>query len=105
MALMKVNLSLNAFETYLKKGNTKYAAADNLTIADLGLIAGTLSLESINFSLKDYPLVEKWYATFKQEYPELWAIAREGMQLIADFDKSPIDLSKLIHPLYPKRKL
>lgn len=105
MALMKVNLSLNALETYLRKGNTKYAAADNLTIADLGLVAGTLSLESINFSLKSYPLVEKWYATFKQEYPELWAIASEGMQVIAEYEKSPPDLSKLNHPLYPKRKL
>lgn len=104
LALKKVNLALAAFETYLSKGQTKYAAADHLTIADLGLVAGTLSLESIGFSLKDYPLVEKWYATFKQEYPELWAIANEGMQVIADFEKSPPDLSKLNHPLYPKRK-
>lgn len=97
-------MALNVFEIYLKQSGTKYAAADHLTIADFGLIAGTLSLESIAFSLKEYPLIEKWYATFKEEYPELWSIANEGMKVIADFEKSPPDLSKLNHPLYPKRK-
>lgn len=95
---------MTAFETYLKKTQTKYAAADHLTIADCALVAGTLSLESIDFNLKDYPLIQKWYATFKKEYPELWAVAEVCMKEIAAFEKDPPDLTKLKHPLHPERK-
>lgn len=104
MGLKKVNLALAAFETYLKRAQTKYAAGDNLTIADIALVAGTLPLEGIGLSLKDYPLVDKWYATFKQEYPELWEIGDAGAKEIAAFEKNPPDLSKLNHPLHPARK-
>lgn len=104
LALKKVHLSLNAFEEHLKRGKTKFAAANHLTLADLGLIAGTLSLECIEFSLKDYPLVENWYATFKKEYPELWAVAYTGARVIAEYEKVPPNLDKLDHPLYPRRK-
>lgn len=105
MGLKKVNMALVAFETYLKTSQTKYAAGDQLTIADIALVAGTLPLEGIGLSLKDYPLVEKWYATFKQEYPELWEIGDAGAKEIAAFEKNPPDLSKLNHPLHPARKL
>lgn len=104
LGLQKVNLALNAFETYLTRTQTKYAAANHLTVADLALVAGTLPLESINFSLKDYPLVQDWYQTFKKEYPELWEIAESGMKILADLEKNPPDLSKLNHPLHPVRK-
>lgn len=104
MGLYKVNKALTSFETYLQRTKTKYAAADHLTLADLQLVAGTLSLESINFDLKDYPLIQNWYKTFKQEYPELWAIAESGMKIIADFEKNPPDLRLLDHPLHPPRK-
>lgn len=104
LSLHKVNLALTSFETYLKRTKTKYAAADHLTLADLSLVAGTLSLESIDFDFKDYPLVQNWYKTFKQENPDLWKIAESGMKIIADFEKSPPDLTKLDHPLHPPRK-
>lgn len=105
MGLKKVNWALEAFETYLKTSQAKYAAGDQMTIADIALVAGTLPLESIGFSLNDYPLVEKWYATFKKEYPELWEIGDAGTQEIAVFEKNPPDLSKLNHPFHPVRKL
>lgn len=104
LGLQKVNLALTSFETYLKRTQTKYAAADHLTLADFSLVAGTLSLESINFDFKDYPLIQNWYKTFKQEYPELWEIAESGMKIIAEFEKNPPNLTKLDHPLHPPRK-
>lgn len=100
----KVELALNAFETYLKTTNTKYAAADHLTIADCALAAGTLPLEAIGYKFDHYPLVTKWYATFKAENPELWAIGQSGVDEIAEFEQNPPDLSKLNHPLHPPRK-
>lgn len=100
----KVELALNALETYLKITNTKYAAADNLTIGDIALVAGTLPLEAIGYKFEHYPLVTKWYNTFKAENPELWKIAQSGVDEIAEYEKNPPDLSKLNHPLHPPRK-
>lgn len=100
----KVELALNAFETYLTTTNTKYAAGDNLTIADVALVAGTLPLEGIGYKFDHYPLVSAWYKTFKTENPALWAIAQTGVDEIAAFEANPPDLSKLNHPLHPVRK-
>ncbi|XP_055908266.1 glutathione S-transferase 1-1-like [Eupeodes corollae] len=77
--LKKVENSLNVFEIYLERANTKYAAGDKLTVADFALIASTLCLESAKFDLSAYPLIKKWYETFKQEYPELWEVGNVGL--------------------------
>lgn len=104
MGKKKVEIALNAFETYLKTTNTKYATGNNITIADIALVAGTLPLEAIGYKFEHYPLVTKWYNTFKSENPELWEIAQAGVDEIADFEQNPPDLSKLNHPLHPPRK-
>lgn len=100
----KVELALNAFETYLKTTNTKYAAGNNLTIADIALAAGTFPLEAIGYKFDHYPLVSKWYATFKDENPQLWEVGQGCVNELAGFEKNPPDLSKLNHPLHPPRK-
>jgi len=104
LGLKKVHIALSTFETYLKTLNTKYAAGNNVTIADFALVTATLSLEAIEFDLKDYPLVQQWYATFKKEYPELWKIANGGLKELAAFAKNPPDLSGMNHPIHPVRK-
>lgn len=101
----KVELALNALETYLKTTNTKYVAADSLTIADIGLVTGTLPLEAIGYHFDHYPLVTKWYRTFKCEHPELWQIAQIGVDIFTEYEQNPPDLSKLNHPLHPARKV
>lgn len=100
----KVELSLNAFETYLKNANTKYAVGDDVTIADISLAAGTLPLEAIGYKFDHYPLITKWYNTFKIENPSLWEIAQAAVDEIADLEQNPPDLSQLNHPLHPARK-
>lgn len=97
-------MALTTFETYLKTTNTKYAAANNLTIADIALISGTLPLEAIGYKFDHYPLITKWYNTFKNENAELWEIAQIDVDQITEFEKNNPDLSKLNHPLYSKRK-
>nr|XP_016939594.2 uncharacterized protein LOC108017130 isoform X1 [Drosophila suzukii] len=104
MSLKKVQNALEVFETYLERLGTKYAAGDNITIADFALISATLCLEAINFDLMQYPLVNKWYETFKEEYPQLWEIANSGMQEISAFEQNPPDLSQMHHPFHPTRK-
>lgn len=47
----------------------KYAVGDNLTIADLTLIATIATFEIADFSLENYPNVKRWYATCKATAP------------------------------------
>lgn len=106
MSLKRVNANLNIFETYLKRLGKKYAAADTVTIADFQLIAATMCLEAIDFDISPYPLISKWYDTFKKENPELWAITEKGMKELAYFEKNPPDLSEMgSHPFHPIRKV
>ncbi|XP_077297646.1 glutathione S-transferase 1-like [Arctopsyche grandis] len=104
LGLKKVHIALDVFNTYLTKLGKKYAAADNLTIADFPLITATMCLEAIAFDFSSYKMVSKWYATFKSEYPKLWEIAAVGMNEITAFEKNPPDLSHMEHPIHPVRK-
>lgn len=47
----------------------KYAVGDNLTIADLTLIATIATFDMAGFPLKNYPNVVRWYATCKATAP------------------------------------
>lgn len=105
MGLKKVNISLQTFETYLKQLNTKYAAGNNLTIADFPLITATMCLEVIKFNLKEYERINAWYETFKKEYPELWEVAAGGLKELIEFENNPPDLTGMNHPIHPIRKL
>ncbi|XP_014482615.1 PREDICTED: glutathione S-transferase 1 [Dinoponera quadriceps] len=104
LGLKKMKMALNVFNTYLQRGNCEYAAGDNLTIADLSLIAATMCLEAIDFKLDAWPLVAKWYDNFKQKYPDLWKIAQEVMEELSYAEKHPPDLSEIEHPIHPTRK-
>lgn len=78
--------------------------SDHVTIADFQLVTATMCLEAINFSISQYPYVERWYTTYKKENPQLWAIVDGGMKEIAEFEKNPPDLSHMSHPIHPVRK-
>ncbi|KAJ3627185.1 hypothetical protein MTP99_014584 [Tenebrio molitor] len=104
LSLKKVHIALDNFNTYLQRTGTKYAATDNITIADFQLVTATMCLEAINFDFSSYKAVSKWYDTYKKEYPDLWAIVEGGMKEIAEFEKNPPDLSHMDHPIHPVRK-
>ncbi|XP_050294006.1 glutathione S-transferase 1 [Anthonomus grandis grandis] len=104
LSLKKTHIALSNFNTYLKRNGTKYAATDNVTIADFQLVTATMCLEAIDFNFSEYDLVQQWYDTYKQEYPELWKIVERGMKEISEFEKNPPDLSHMVHPIHPVRK-
>ncbi|XP_031833176.2 GST-containing FLYWCH zinc-finger protein [Nomia melanderi] len=104
LGLKKLKMALDAFETYLKRENSEYAAGNTLTIADFPLITATMCLEAIDFKLDEWPLIQKWYANFKQKHPELWEIAEKGMEEIQYFEKNPPHMPDLNHPIHPVRK-
>lgn len=103
--MFRLNNALKTFETYLERSKTKYAAGNNVTLADFALITATLCTEAIDLSITEYPLIKKWYETFKIENPKLWKIAEGGMKELANFNKNPPDLSAMkAHPFHPIRK-
>ncbi|KAG8299051.1 glutathione S-transferase 1-like [Homalodisca vitripennis] len=102
--LKKLNYVLAQFDTILERQNTKFSAGDNLTIADFALVAATLCLEAIDFSLAEYKHITKWYNTFKQEFPELWTIAEGGMKELNKYNSNIPLFPLLDHPIHPVRK-
>lgn len=95
-------MALSVFETYLDTTSTKYVAGDNVTIADMALVASTLSLESCEIPFDNYPLVTTWYDTFKSENPKLWEIGQAAIDAINSIYKNLPDV--LNHPLHPMQK-
>lgn len=101
---MRIDSALSVFETYLSTTNTKYAAGDNLTIADMALMSTTLVLEACEIEFDNFPLVTTWYGTFKDENPDLWEIVQAGIDEINAIFKNPPDVSQMNHPIHPMRK-
>ncbi|KAL1506148.1 hypothetical protein ABEB36_005565 [Hypothenemus hampei] len=104
LSLKKTYIALDNFNTYLQLTGTKYAATNNITIADFQLVTATMCLEAIDFDISNYSLVQNWYSTYKSEYPELWQLVQAGMKEISAFQKNPPDLSHMTHPIHPVRK-
>ncbi|KAM7361688.1 GST-containing FLYWCH zinc-finger protein [Cochliomyia hominivorax] len=104
LGLKKVKNALSVFETYLERLGKKYAAGNNVSIADFALVSATLCLEAISFDLSPYPRITTWYNTFKKEHPDLWSIANAGMLEIKEFEHNRPDLSHMNHPFHPTRK-
>ncbi|KAG8223829.1 hypothetical protein J437_LFUL003717 [Ladona fulva] len=102
--LKKMKNGLSVFNTLLEREGTKYAAADHVTIADFPLVTATACLEAIHFNISSYPLVAKWYDTFKNENPQLWAVVQPGMMEVRAFEQNPPDLSHIAHPIHPTLK-
>ncbi|KAK9874737.1 hypothetical protein WA026_005550 [Henosepilachna vigintioctopunctata] len=49
--------------------NSKYAAGDHLTVADISLLASISTAEISGFNILDYENVAKWYDTVKATVP------------------------------------
>jgi glutathione S-transferase len=74
---------------------------EEITIADLPLVMGTVLLEVIEFDLSPYPKVKSWYEGFKLNQKELWTLAEQGLKELQEFEKNPPDFSQIRHPLHP----
>ncbi|XP_060802045.1 glutathione S-transferase 1-1 [Amyelois transitella] len=103
--LKRVNMALDVFETYMERLGTTHAAGDHLTIADFQLINSTMTLEAVDIDFSKYKRITKWYNDFKSNYPDLWKISADAMNVIQYFAANPPDLSHLNHPIHPARKI
>lgn len=85
--LKRVHMAVGVFEEYLKRLEKKYVAGDDVTIADISLACSVTVLEAIKFNLSFYPLVNKWYETFKGENPKMWTFAQKALDEVAAYEK------------------
>lgn len=80
--LKKLEEAMEFFDTFLE--GQKYAAGDNLTIADLSLIASVSTFEVAGFPIEKWANVKRWYATCKATAPG-WEENRVGAEEFRPF--------------------
>lgn len=102
--LMRVKMVVGVFEEYFKRLGKKYVAGDTVTIADISLACSMTVLEAIKFDLTPYPLVKKWYETFKKDNSDMWIYAQKALDEVSGYEVNPPDMSKMNHPLHPMKK-
>jgi glutathione S-transferase len=61
-------------------------------------------LEAAKFDLTQFPLIQKWYESFKVENPAMWKLAQNALDEVAGYAVNPPDMSKMNHPLHPMKK-
>lgn len=77
---------------------------EHFTIADPPLIMATCALVAMDSKiLEPYPSVAKWFANFQEKHPDLWVVAKEGLDGLSYYNKNPRDMSHLKHPIHPVR--
>nr|WJR88236.1 glutathione S-transferase delta 3 [Agrotis ipsilon] len=74
----KLEEALVFLNTFLE-GN-KYVAGDQLTLADLGLVATVSTIETAGISLENYSNIQKWYALVKTTAPGYNEANEPGIQ-------------------------
>lgn len=100
----RVELSLSTLETYLKQTGKTYVIGDTMTVADFPLISSTMTLEGTGWDLSEWPLVKKWYESFKVNNPDLWSIVETGLDMVKALEKNP-PMIQMIHHIHPIKKL
>uniref|UniRef100_A0A1B6EXA4 Uncharacterized protein n=1 Tax=Cuerna arida TaxID=1464854 RepID=A0A1B6EXA4_9HEMI len=65
-------------DLFLKDG--KWVAGDNLTLADIALVATVSSAEAVGYEVSKYPNVAKWLAKAKTTLPGYAEINEPGIQ-------------------------
>lgn len=103
-SLDRMLMGIQLLEVYLQRSGSKYIAGNTVTIADFPLICATMVLYVIGFELTRYPLIQKWYDTFKFEHSKLYKLAFDEMHEIGDGYKNPPKITMKSHPIHPLRK-
>ncbi|KAL1505845.1 hypothetical protein ABEB36_005308 [Hypothenemus hampei] len=87
--LEKINDGMKFLDTFLE-GN-KYVAGDNLTVADLSIVATISTYEAVDYDLSPYKNITRWYANLKATVPGYKEANQKGLD---DFKALVANLSK-----------
>ncbi|KAL0832353.1 hypothetical protein ABMA28_001786 [Loxostege sticticalis] len=77
--LKKLEEALSFFDTFLD--GQKYAAGQQLTLADLALVSTVSTIDAAGISLKPYPNVNKWFELVKTTAPKYEEANGTGLKL------------------------
>lgn len=77
--------SLDYLDQYLEI--EEYVAGDNLTIADLALLATVTHLEGVEWSYKSYENILRWVTKLKKELPYYNECNQAGINMFKDWVK------------------
>lgn len=80
----KLEEAVGIFDKLLE--TTKYAAGDNITIADYSLIAGFVFFAIVGYDFSKFSNVTRWYELCTETIPEL-ELHDEGIEWFKDFLK------------------
>ncbi|XP_015602125.1 glutathione S-transferase 1-1-like [Cephus cinctus] len=67
-ALVKIDEAFGWLDSFLE--GQEYLAGNNLTIADLALVAGVSTYDSFDYDLSKYENVVRWYSHLKKTAPQ-----------------------------------
>ncbi|KAL0832362.1 hypothetical protein ABMA28_001794 [Loxostege sticticalis] len=81
-----VENALKLLDTFLE--GQKYCAGNNLTVADLSLIASVSSLEASDVNFLKYPNIKRWYETVKSTAPGYEEANGKGLQAFKELVKN-----------------
>lgn len=77
--LKKIHETLAILDIFL--GTFKYAASDDITIADFALVATISTFEACGFDFKKFPNIDRWYELCKTTLPGIEA-NQEGVEIM-----------------------
>ncbi|XP_030035463.2 glutathione S-transferase 1 [Manduca sexta] len=81
--LEKLKEGLQFFNTFLE--GRKYSAGEELTLADLSLVATISTIDAAGIGLKEYPNVEKWFELVKATAPGYEEANQKGIDAFKGF--------------------
>ncbi|XP_013142368.1 PREDICTED: glutathione S-transferase 1, isoform D-like [Papilio polytes] len=77
--LKQLQGSLNFFNTFLE--GSKFAAGEELTLADLSLVATVSTIDLAGISIADYPNVVRWFELVKKTAPNYEEANGKGLKI------------------------
>ncbi|XP_064550145.1 glutathione S-transferase 1-1-like [Drosophila montana] len=87
----KVEAAFSLLDTFLE--GQQYVAGSNLTIADIAILASVSTFVAMNFELKNYPNVAKWYENAQKVTPG-WNENWEGLMQMKEWFEAKMKQQK-----------
>ncbi|KPJ04369.1 Glutathione S-transferase 1, isoform D [Papilio xuthus] len=76
--LKKLHEAFAMLNTFLEKN--KYVAGEELTLADLSLVANVSTIDSVGISIAEYPNILRWFDLVKNTAPDYEEANGKGVQ-------------------------
>ncbi|XP_076369105.1 glutathione S-transferase 1-like [Tachypleus tridentatus] len=78
--------ALGYLEKYLEKSS--YVAGDQLTLADISIMASLSMMEVLDYDFSNYPKITAWISNMKQEIPDYKEVNDEPLEVFKNWVKN-----------------